>query len=171
MQISNHPFFFLAVERRPEGLGEKWHQLGVLSAPLEMFGFCTLEVTPSGCQTPLKAEDGIKHGREVPRQSSSDSSFFPFPLLIFGSRLMTPPGTERWRIEPVVFTAKMTEKCLLGHINLSKEQLGLPERRIIVKKPEILRRGDYESSAVFTVQAPVPCFFPLFLSPFPMAGK
>lgn len=71
--------FLLAVERRPEGLGEKWHQLGVLSPPLETFGFCTLEVTPSGCQTPLKAGDGTKQGREVPRQSSSDSSFFPSP--------------------------------------------------------------------------------------------
>lgn len=50
----------------------------------------------------------------------------------------------------------MNEKFLLGHINLSKEQPGLPARGIIVKKPEILRKGDYESSVIFTVQVSVP---------------
>jgi len=32
----------------------------------------------------------------------------------------------------------MTEKCLLGHRNLAKEQPGLSARGIIVKEPEIL---------------------------------
>lgn len=50
----------------------------------------------------------------------------------------------------------MNEKCLLGHINLSKEQPGLPARGIIVNKPETLRKKDYESSVIFTVQVPIP---------------
>lgn len=88
--------------------------------------------------------DGSK---EVSHQSNS--SFFLFPLLILGAGLMTPPGTKQQRSEPVVFTLKMNEKCLLGHINLSEEQPGLPVRGIIVKKPEIPRKGDYGSSVIF----------------------
>lgn len=70
---------------------------------------------------------------------------------------MTPPGTEQQRSGPVVFTLKMNEKCLLGHINLSEEQPGLPVRGIIVKKPEILRKGDYGSSVIFIERVPIPC--------------
>lgn len=97
--------------------------------------------------------DGCK---EVSHQSSSDSSLFPLPLLIPGTGLMTPPGTLPQGIEPLVFSVKMSEKCLLGHIKLSKEQPGFPARGIIVKKAEILRRGDYESPVIFTVQIPIP---------------
>jgi len=63
----------------------------------------------------------------------------------------------------------MNEKCLLGHINLSKEQLGLPARGIIVKKPEILRKKDYESSVIFTVQVPIPYISTSFSLLFPGA--
>ena len=90
------PCLFLAVETRPEGLGEKWHRFCVLlSASLETFGFCTLEVTLGCCQIRMMAEDSMDGCKEVSHQSSSDSSFFQFPLLILGARLMTPPGTEQ----------------------------------------------------------------------------
>lgn len=89
-------FLFLAVETRPEDWGGKWHQFCVLlSGPLETFGFCILEVTLGCCQIRTMAEDGRDGGKEVSHQSSSDSSCFPFPLLILGTRLMTPPGTEQ----------------------------------------------------------------------------
>lgn len=145
---------FLAAETRLEALGEKWHQVCVLlSASLKTFGSCTLEVTLGRCQVCLMAEDGCK---EVSHQSRSDSSLFPLPLLILGTGLMTPPGILPQGIQLLVFSVKMNEKCLLGHIKLSKEQLGLPVRGIIVKKAEILRKRDYESPVIFTVQIPIP---------------
>lgn len=79
-----------------------------------------------------------------------------WPLLIPGTGLMTPPGTLPQGIELLVFSVKMNEKCLLGHIKLSKEQSGLPARGIIVKKAEILRKRGYESPVIFTVQIPIP---------------
>lgn len=90
------PFLFLAVETRPEGLGEKWHQFYVLlSTSSETFGFHILEVTLGFCQIRMMAEDSADGCKEVQYQSSSYSSFFPFPLLILGTRLMTPPGTKQ----------------------------------------------------------------------------
>lgn len=155
---------FLAAETRPEGLREKWHRVCVLlSASLKTFGFCTLEVTLGCCQRCLMAEDSADGCKEVSHQSSSDSSLFPLPLLILGTGLMTPPGTQPQGIEPPVFSVKMNEKCLLGHIKLSKEQSGLPARGIIVKKAEILRKRDYESPVIFTVQIPSPYISTWFL--------
>lgn len=79
------------------------------------------------------------------------------PSSFLGTGLMTPPGTLPQGIELLVFSVKMNEKCLLGHIKLSKEQSGLPARGIIVKKAEILRKKrDYESPVIFTVQIPIP---------------
>lgn len=90
------PSLFLAVETRLEGLGEKWHRFCVLlSASLETFGFHIFEVTLGCCQIHMTAEDSMDGCKEVSHQSSSDSSFSPFPLLILGTRLMTPPGTEQ----------------------------------------------------------------------------
>lgn len=157
ISIFHSTLSFLAAETRLEGLAEKWHQVCVLlSAPLKTFGFCTLEVTLGCCQTCLMAEDSVDGCKEVSHQSSSDSSLFPLPLLILGTGLMTAPGTLPQGIELLVFSVKMNEKCLLGHIKLSKEQSGLPARGIIVKKAEILRKRDYESPAIFTVQIPIP---------------
>lgn len=73
---SSNPHLFLAAETRLEGMGEKWHRFCVLlSAPLETFGFCTLEVTLDCCQICVMAEDIMDGCKEVSHQSSSDSSF------------------------------------------------------------------------------------------------
>lgn len=103
----------------------------------------------------MTAEDSVHGCKEVSHQSNSSFLLFPLHILITG--LMTPSGTEQQRSEPVVFTLEMNEKCLLGHINLSGEQPELPVRGIIVKKPEILRKGDYGSSVIFIERVPIPC--------------